>query len=150
MFQLHLLIITVLLPCFLFHHKKYFIIIWIFFHKFLYIKFILCRFGHVFIADTGTSVGEISGISNFINSVDYRPKRPFRIITGSEDNSIGLFEGPPFKFKNTLNVISLYFISYICSWMQKLVHSRVFKIFFIFYFKKIIKFLCTVYVYNIW
>ena len=63
--------------------------------------------------ETGTSVGEISGISNFINSVDFRPKRPFRIITGSEDNSIGLFEGPPFKFKNTLNVIFLLFNSYI-------------------------------------
>ncbi|UYV78877.1 WDR1 [Cordylochernes scorpioides] len=61
------------------------------------------RFGHVFSADTGTSVGEIAGHSNLINSVDFRPGRPFRIITGSEDNSVGLYEGPPFKFKNTLN-----------------------------------------------
>ena len=30
-----------------------------------------------------------------------RPARPFRIATASEDNSVGFFEGPPFKFKHT-------------------------------------------------
>lgn len=59
------------------------------------------RFGHVFMAETGTSVGEIAGQSKPINSCDFRPSRPFRIITGSEDNTIGVFEGPPFKFKMT-------------------------------------------------
>lgn len=59
------------------------------------------RFGHVIMADTGTSVGEISGQSKPINSCDFRPARPFRIVTGSEDNTIGIFEGPPFKFKCT-------------------------------------------------
>lgn len=59
------------------------------------------RFGHVFMSETGTSVGEISGQSKPINSCDFRPARPFRIITGSEDNTIGVFEGPPFKFKMT-------------------------------------------------
>lgn len=59
------------------------------------------RFGHVFMAETGTSVGEISGQSKPINSCDFRPARPFRIVTGSEDNTIGVFEGPPFKFKMT-------------------------------------------------
>lgn len=59
------------------------------------------RFGHVFMAETGTSVGEISGQSKPINSCDFRPARPFRIITGSEDNTIAVFEGPPFKFKMT-------------------------------------------------
>lgn len=57
------------------------------------------RFGHVFMAETGTSVGEISGQSKSINSCDFRPARPFRLITGSEDNTIAVFEGPPFKFK---------------------------------------------------
>lgn len=50
-------------------------------------------------AETGTSVGEISGQSKSINSCDFRPTRPFRLITGSEDNTIAVFEGPPFKFK---------------------------------------------------
>ncbi|GLV34968.1 flare [Carabus blaptoides fortunei] len=59
------------------------------------------RFGHVFMSETGTSVGEISGQSKPINSCDFRPNRPFRIITGSEDNTIAVFEGPPFKFKMT-------------------------------------------------
>lgn len=59
------------------------------------------RFGHVFMSETGTSVGEISGQSKPINSCDFKPTRPFRIITGSEDNTIGVFEGPPFKFKMT-------------------------------------------------
>ncbi|XP_019880365.1 actin-interacting protein 1 [Aethina tumida] len=59
------------------------------------------RFGHVFMSETGTSVGEISGQSKPINSCDFRPSRPFRVITGSEDNTIAVFEGPPFKFKMT-------------------------------------------------
>ncbi|CAG0893048.1 unnamed protein product [Darwinula stevensoni] len=59
------------------------------------------RYGHVFMADTGTSVGEISGHGRPINSCDFKPSRPFRIATGSEDNCIGIFEGPPFKFKMT-------------------------------------------------
>lgn len=41
------------------------------------------RFGHVFMVETGTSVGEISGQSKPINSSDFRPVRPFRIITGN-------------------------------------------------------------------
>lgn len=59
------------------------------------------RFGHVFMTETGTSVGEISGQSKPLNSVDFRPSRPFRIATGSEDNTVAIFEGPPFKFKMT-------------------------------------------------
>ncbi|KAJ6223045.1 hypothetical protein RDWZM_001590 [Blomia tropicalis] len=60
------------------------------------------RFGHVIMMETGTSVGEIAGHSKTINSCDFRPSRPFRIITGSEDNFVGIFEGPPFKFKTQL------------------------------------------------
>lgn len=59
------------------------------------------RFGHVFMAETGTSVGEISGQSKQMNSCDFRPTRPFRIVTASEDNTVAFFEGPPFKFKCT-------------------------------------------------
>ncbi|ESO04710.1 hypothetical protein HELRODRAFT_156976 [Helobdella robusta] len=60
------------------------------------------RFGHVFSADTGTSVGEIMGQSKSINSVDFRSSRPFRIITASEDNTVAFFHGPPFKFQFTI------------------------------------------------
>lgn len=57
----------------------------------------------MFSADTGTSVGEIMGTSKSINSVDLKPTRPFRCVVASEDNSICYFEGPPFKWKKTLN-----------------------------------------------
>ena len=64
-----------------------------------------CRFGHVFLWDSGSSVGEIIGHSKFINSIDYRPVRPFRVVTAGEDNSIGWFEGPPFRYKNAYKVL---------------------------------------------
>ena len=38
-----------------------------------------------------------------INSVDFKPTRPFRAITGSEDNAVSFFEGPPFKWKTTMS-----------------------------------------------
>ncbi|XP_076316944.1 actin-interacting protein 1-like isoform X2 [Tachypleus tridentatus] len=60
------------------------------------------RFGHVIRIEVGTSVGEITGHSKLINSCDFRPCRPLRIITGSDDNSVQIYEGPPFKFKLTL------------------------------------------------
>lgn len=61
------------------------------------------RFGHVFAADAGNSVGEISGMTRPINSVDFKPTRPFRAITGSEDNAVSFFEGPPFKWKTSIS-----------------------------------------------
>ena len=39
-----------------------------------------------------------------VNTCDYKPSRPFRIITGSEDNTSAIYEGPPFKFKTTKKV----------------------------------------------
>lgn len=66
------------------------------------------KFGHVFMMETGTSVGEIAGHSKIINSCDIRPTRPFRIVTGGEDNLIAVFEGPPFKFKQQLENHSKY------------------------------------------
>lgn len=73
------------------------------------------RFGHVFMSETGTSVGEISGQSKPINSCDFKPSRPYRIITGSEDNTIGVFEGPPFKFKMTKQVNTCELLKCSCS-----------------------------------
>lgn len=57
------------------------------------------KFGHVFLFDTGTSNGNLSGQSRPIISVDFRQSKPYRIISGSEDNTVAIFEGPPFKFK---------------------------------------------------
>ena len=58
----------------------------------------LDRFGNVFLWDSGSSVGNVTGHSKAINAVDYKPTRPFRICTASEDSDVGFFEGPPFKF----------------------------------------------------
>lgn len=57
------------------------------------------RFGHVFLFDTGTSNGNLSGQSRSMTCVDIRPVRPYRLVTGSEDFTVAIFEGPPFKFK---------------------------------------------------
>lgn len=57
----------------------------------------------MFSADTGTSVGEIMGTSKPINSVDFKPTRPFRAVVASEDSNICYFEGPPFKWNKTLS-----------------------------------------------
>jgi WD40 repeat protein len=56
------------------------------------------RFGAALLWDSGASVGEISGHSKAILSCDFKPTRPFRVITGGEDNQVNWFEGPPFKF----------------------------------------------------
>ena len=45
--------------------------------------------------------GDITGQTRPINTVDLKPSRPFRIVTGSEDNTAAVYEGPPFKFKGT-------------------------------------------------
>jgi WD40 repeat protein len=48
-------------------------------------------------------VGEIMGTSKPINSVDFKPTRPFRAVVASEDSNICYFEGPPFKWNKTLS-----------------------------------------------
>ena len=62
------------------------------------------RFGHVFLWDSGSSVGEISGHSKLVNAIDYRPTRPFRVVTAGEDKQVGWYEGPPFKLKTMIQV----------------------------------------------
>lgn len=64
----------------------------------------LFRFAAVFLWDSGSSVGDLAAHSKIINSVDIRQKRPYRLITGSDDNCASFFEGPPFKFKFTATV----------------------------------------------
>jgi len=60
------------------------------------------KFGSVFLWDSGSSVGEISGHSKAIASVDFKQTRPYRIATGSEDLAVNWFEGPPFKYKKSM------------------------------------------------
>uniref|UniRef100_A0A4W4EZS6 WD repeat domain 1 n=1 Tax=Electrophorus electricus TaxID=8005 RepID=A0A4W4EZS6_ELEEL len=62
------------------------------------------KYGAVFLWDSGSSVGEIVGHSKVVNSVDIKQTRPYRLITGSDDNCTAFYEGPPFKFKCTFSV----------------------------------------------
>eukprot|EP01136_Pigoraptor_vietnamica_P017135 Opistho-1_new@61875 len=57
------------------------------------------KYGVVIMWDSGSSVGEITGHSKCINSIDMKQTRPYRIVTGGEDFQTSFFEGPPFKFK---------------------------------------------------
>ncbi|KAH8685868.1 WD40-repeat-containing domain protein [Tricladium varicosporioides] len=60
------------------------------------------RFGHCITADSGNSVGEISGHSSIINTVSIRQQRPLRAATGADDNSVVFLHGAPFKFQTKL------------------------------------------------
>ena len=60
------------------------------------------RFGHCITADSGNSVGEISGHSGQINSVSIRQQRPLRAATVSDDMSMCFLHGAPFKFNTSV------------------------------------------------
>ena len=47
-------------------------------------------------------------------------QRPYRLVSGSEDNTVALFEGPPFKFK-TVWIISIFQFFYLQTFHE---HSR--------------------------
>jgi WD40 repeat protein len=60
------------------------------------------KFGHAFLFDTASSVGEVSGHSKAINSVSIRPCRPFRAVTGSDDMSVNFYHAVPYKFNKSI------------------------------------------------
>ncbi|KAJ8269323.1 hypothetical protein COCON_G00119300 [Conger conger] len=57
------------------------------------------KFTAVFLWDSGSSVGEISGHTKRVNSVDIKQTRPYRLASGSDDGTAAFFEGPPFRWK---------------------------------------------------
>lgn len=56
------------------------------------------RYGHCITADSGNSVGEITGHSAQVNAVSIRQQRPLRAATGGDDKNLVFYHGPPFKF----------------------------------------------------
>ncbi|KAJ1311180.1 hypothetical protein OPQ81_009681 [Rhizoctonia solani] len=56
------------------------------------------KFGVAFNADSGNSVGEITGHSKVLNATSIRHKRPFRAVTAGDDNMIVFYTGVPFKY----------------------------------------------------
>jgi len=59
--------------------------------------------GVVIMVDSGSAVGGIQGHIKAVMSCDYRPKKPFKIITSSEDHTVILHKGPPFTREKQLN-----------------------------------------------
>jgi WD40 repeat protein len=58
------------------------------------------RFGHCITADSGNTVGEITGHSQSINSVSIRQQRPIRAAAGGDDKTLVFYHGTPFKYTN--------------------------------------------------
>ncbi|OCT48510.1 putative WD repeat-containing protein [Cladophialophora carrionii] len=56
------------------------------------------RFGHCVTADSGNTVGEISGHSAQVNAVSIRQQRPLRAATAGDDKNLVFYHGAPFKF----------------------------------------------------
>ena len=56
------------------------------------------RYGHCVTADSGNSVGEISGHSAQVNAVSIRQQRPLRAATAGDDKNLVFYHGAPFKF----------------------------------------------------
>lgn len=68
----------------------------------------LHRFGHAFMADTGSSTGEIIGHSKSINAVAIRHQRPFKAVTAGDDSGIAFHAGVPFKYDKTIKTHSKF------------------------------------------
>ncbi|KAK6437640.1 WD40 repeat-like protein [Oleoguttula sp. CCFEE 5521] len=60
------------------------------------------RYGACITADSGNSVGEISGHAGQVNCVDVRKQRPIRAVTGSDDASLCWYHGVPFKYQTNV------------------------------------------------
>lgn len=68
------------------------------------------RFGACITADSGNSVGEVSGHSKVVNSVSLRQQRPLRAATVSDDGSMCFLHGAPFKFAGKANDLHKGFV----------------------------------------
>ena len=53
--------------------------------------------------DSGSTCGEITGHAKAITSLDVRHQRPFRAISGSDDNTVVLHTGVPFKYEKMIS-----------------------------------------------
>eukprot|EP00475_Leptophrys_vorax_P042069 TRINITY_DN79392_c0_g1_i1.p1 TRINITY_DN79392_c0_g1~~TRINITY_DN79392_c0_g1_i1.p1 ORF type:complete len:610 (-),score=143.91 TRINITY_DN79392_c0_g1_i1:33-1862(-) len=58
-------------------------------------------FGRAFIWNSGNNIGEITGHVKLILTCDFKPTRPYRLVTGSEDQIVNFFTGPPFKLEDS-------------------------------------------------
>ncbi|AUB27811.1 WD-repeat protein [Cryptococcus neoformans Bt1] len=61
------------------------------------------KFGAAFFMDSGSSCGEIAGHAKPITALSIRQQRPFRAISGSDDNSLIFHTAVPFKYDKMIN-----------------------------------------------
>ncbi|CEH17396.1 WD40 repeat stress protein/actin interacting protein [Ceraceosorus bombacis] len=61
-------------------------------------------FGAFFLADSGSSCGEVTGHSKALNSVAIKPQRPFKAVLTGDDNAVVFYAGVPFKYNSTQSV----------------------------------------------
>ncbi len=68
------------------------------------------RFGHCITADSGNSVGEVSGHSKVVNAVAVRSVRPLRAATVGDDMTMCFLHGAPFKFDSKVTGLHRGFV----------------------------------------
>ncbi|GAO18082.1 uncharacterized protein UV8b_07333 [Ustilaginoidea virens] len=61
-------------------------------------------FGRCITADSGNSVGEISGHSKSVNAVAMKLQRPFRAATVGDDGNMVFYHGAPYKMNGKSNL----------------------------------------------
>ncbi|KAL1406387.1 WD40 repeat-like protein [Vanrija albida] len=61
------------------------------------------KFGAAFFVDSGSSCGEITGHSKPITALSVRQQRPFRAVSGSDDNTLVFHTAVPFKYDKIIN-----------------------------------------------
>lgn len=74
----------------------------------LELNVVCIRFGAAFFMDSGSSCGEISGHAKPITALSVRHQRPFRAISGSDDNSLVLHTAVPFKYDKIISTHSRF------------------------------------------
>lgn len=63
--------------------------------------------------DSGNNLGEMVGHVKRVLSCDYRPVRPFKVITASEDMRTIFFKGPPFTMEHSKKDLHTKFINVV-------------------------------------
>lgn len=61
--------------------------------------------------DTANSLGEMVGHNKKVNSVCYKPTRPFRIMSASEDMRTCFYAGPPFQLDHSNSSVHCNFVN---------------------------------------
>ncbi|CAD7954444.1 unnamed protein product [Amoebophrya sp. A120] len=61
--------------------------------------------------ESGNTVGAINNHSKRINTIAYKPTRPYKIITGGEDFQVALSKGPPFAFEKSQPSLHTNFVN---------------------------------------